>query len=95
MKPIRSASKAEEQPYVEILLGNRNKFLNEPQDVFDPHHRISGRKAFNPYHARQLRSSITLKFPDALNANNQDNKDGMTFIPHKGNKTVFKKRQNQ
>lgn len=42
----------------------RNQVFMDPFDEFDPHHRISGRKAFAPATTRSMQSRITLKFKD-------------------------------
>ena len=50
----------------------RNACLNQPIDMFDPHYRASGKKAFEPAASRSLRTTIMLKFADQLNAHQSE-----------------------
>lgn len=42
------------------MLNLRNELYSDPFDEFDPHHRITGKRAFNE-NVRCLQSKITLK----------------------------------
>jgi hypothetical protein len=37
----------ESQPFTTFLMNGRNEIFGDPFDEFDPHHTISGKKAFN------------------------------------------------
>jgi hypothetical protein len=47
-------------PFTTLMLDGRNEFYGDPFDEFDPHHRISGKRAFNQQ-VRCLQSKINLK----------------------------------
>lgn len=48
-------------PFSTHLMNGRNELLPDPFDEFDPHHSISGKKAFNPNVVKCLQSRINLK----------------------------------
>jgi hypothetical protein len=46
-KPKPSNRADESVPFTTLMLDGRNEFYGDPFDEFDPHHRISGKRAFN------------------------------------------------
>ena len=61
----RSMSFAEaDAAYSDLKLGAERKRIVDPIDIYDPHHKVAGKKPFDPHYARQMRTTIMLKFPD-------------------------------
>ena len=61
-KQIKKAEEDHSVPFTSLIMNMRNQLYPDPFDEFDPHHRVSGKKAFTNV-VRCLQSKINLRFP--------------------------------
>jgi hypothetical protein len=60
--PSRKHEEDNSVPFTSLIMNMRNQLYMDPFDEFDPHHRVSGKKAFSNV-VRCLQSKINLRFP--------------------------------